>query len=77
MVSRDDIIAIVPQLRSDDILGGSFCPTDGFVDPYSVMIRLHRLRLRTGRDLLALGRSHRDPARRHPALPASRRRVGR
>ena len=27
----------VPQLRSDDILGGSFCPTDGFVDPYSVM----------------------------------------
>lgn len=38
MVSRDDIIATVPQLRSDDILGGSFCPTDGFVDPYSVMV---------------------------------------
>jgi sarcosine oxidase subunit beta len=37
MISRDDIIARVPQLRSDDILGGSFCPTDGFVDPYSVM----------------------------------------
>jgi sarcosine oxidase subunit beta len=37
MVTRDDIIARVPQLRSDDILGGSFCPTDGFVDPYSVM----------------------------------------
>ena len=37
MVSRDDIVARVPQLRSDDILGGSFCPTDGFVDPYSVM----------------------------------------
>jgi sarcosine oxidase subunit beta len=37
MVSRDDIIARVPQLRSDDIVGGSFCPTDGFVDPYSVM----------------------------------------
>jgi sarcosine oxidase subunit beta len=37
MVSRDDIVACVPQLRSDDILGGSFCPTDGFVDPYSVM----------------------------------------
>ena len=37
MVSRDDITARVPQLRSDDILGGSFCPTDGFVDPYSVM----------------------------------------
>jgi sarcosine oxidase, subunit beta len=37
LVSRDDIIAMVPQLRSDDILGGSFCSTDGFVDPYSVM----------------------------------------
>src|SRR5271166_870302 len=38
IVSRDDIVARVPQLRSDDILGGSFCPTDGFVDPYSVMV---------------------------------------
>ncbi|HWS97258.1 MAG TPA: FAD-binding oxidoreductase, partial [Candidatus Methylomirabilis sp.] len=37
MVTSDDIVARVPQLRSDDILGGSFCPTDGFVDPYSVM----------------------------------------
>ena len=27
-----------PQLRGDDILGGSFCSTDGFVDPYSAMI---------------------------------------
>src|SRR5271166_1729320 len=38
MVTRDDIVARVPQLRSGDILGGSFCPTDGFVDPYSVMV---------------------------------------
>ena len=38
MVTRDDIRARVPQLRSSDILGGSFCPTDGFVDPYSVMV---------------------------------------
>jgi sarcosine oxidase subunit beta len=37
MLSRNEIIDIVPQLRSDDILGGSFCPTDGFVDPYSAM----------------------------------------
>ena len=37
MVTRDDIVSRVPQLRSDDILGGSFCPTDGFVDPYSVV----------------------------------------
>ena len=38
MLTRDDIVEIVPQLRSDDVLGGSFCPTDGFVDPYSVMV---------------------------------------
>jgi sarcosine oxidase subunit beta len=38
MVSRNDIVGRVPQLRNDDVLGGSFCPTDGFVDPYSVMV---------------------------------------
>jgi sarcosine oxidase subunit beta len=32
-----DVVRMVPQLRADDILGGSFCSTDGFVDPYSVM----------------------------------------
>src|SRR5580658_715230 len=37
MLSRQDVVDRVPQLRSDDILGGSFCATDGFVDPYSVM----------------------------------------
>jgi glycine/D-amino acid oxidase-like deaminating enzyme len=38
MLTRDEIVEVVPQLRSDDVLGGSFCPTDGFVDPYSVMV---------------------------------------
>ena len=37
MMSCEEIAAMVPQLRADDVLGGSFCPTDGFVDPYSVM----------------------------------------
>jgi sarcosine oxidase, subunit beta len=37
LVSRETIVEMVPQLRSDDIIGGSFCSTDGFVDPYSVM----------------------------------------
>jgi sarcosine oxidase subunit beta len=37
LVDREDIVRMVPQLRSDDILGGTFCSTDGFVDPYSVM----------------------------------------
>ena len=37
-VSSDDIVKMVPQLRVDDVLGGTFCPTDGFVDPHSVMM---------------------------------------
>lgn len=37
-VSVDDIARFVPQLRVDDILGGTYCPTDGFVDPHSVMM---------------------------------------
>ena len=38
LVSREDIAKFVPQLRIDDILGGTFCQTDGFVDPHSVMM---------------------------------------
>src|SRR5207253_2163394 len=38
LVSPEDILKMVPQLRVDDILGGTFCPTDGFVDPHSVMM---------------------------------------
>jgi sarcosine oxidase, subunit beta len=38
LVDGDEIRDWFPQLRGDDIVGGSFCPTDGFVDPYSVMI---------------------------------------
>jgi sarcosine oxidase subunit beta len=37
LLPADEIRNILPQLRSDDVLGGSFCSTDGFVDPYSVM----------------------------------------
>jgi len=37
MVSADEIRSLYPQLRADDILGGSFCSNDGFVDPYSAM----------------------------------------
>lgn len=37
-VSAEDIARFVPQLRVDDVLGGTFCPTDGFVDPHSVMM---------------------------------------
>jgi sarcosine oxidase, subunit beta len=37
LLPADEIHTMLVQLRSDDILGGSFCSTDGFVDPYSVM----------------------------------------
>ncbi len=38
MLSGEEIRAAYPQLRGDDILGGSFCSSDGFVDPYSAMV---------------------------------------
>jgi sarcosine oxidase subunit beta len=37
-IGPEDILKFVPQLRVDDIRGGTFCPTDGFVDPHSVMM---------------------------------------
>ena len=37
LLKGDEIRAMFPQLRGDDIVGGSFCATDGFVDPYSAM----------------------------------------
>jgi len=52
LVSRDDIVAMVPQLRSDDIIGGSFCSTDGFVDPYSVMTGFTLRALDQGAELI-------------------------
>lgn len=33
----DEIREMFPLLHGDDIVGGSFCSTDGFVDPYSAM----------------------------------------
>jgi glycine/D-amino acid oxidase-like deaminating enzyme len=37
LITREEILERVPHVRSDDIVGGSFCSTDGFVDPHSVM----------------------------------------
>jgi sarcosine oxidase subunit beta len=37
LLTPDDIRNILPQIRSDDLIGGSLCTTDGFVDPNSVM----------------------------------------
>jgi sarcosine oxidase, subunit beta len=38
IISGDEIRQLFPQLRSDDIVGGSFCSSDGFVDPNSAMV---------------------------------------
>jgi len=38
LIEGNAIREMFPQLRGDDIVGGSFCSSDGFVDPYSVMI---------------------------------------
>src|ERR1700728_3990491 len=37
LMQGDEIGGMFPQLRADDIIGGRFCSTDGFVDPYSAM----------------------------------------
>ncbi len=37
LLSPAEVLRRMPHLRADDILGGSFSSTDGFVDPYSVM----------------------------------------
>src|SRR6266550_3891864 len=38
LVSREDILKMVPQLRVDDVIAGTYCATDGFVDQHSVMM---------------------------------------
>src|SRR5260370_13728947 len=37
LLDPQEVSRIAPEIRHDDILGGSFCATDGFVDPHSVM----------------------------------------
>jgi sarcosine oxidase subunit beta len=38
LISGNEIRDMFPQLRANDIIGGSFCSSDGFVDPYSAMV---------------------------------------
>jgi len=37
-LSAEEIRKSYPLLRTDDVLGGNFCGTDGFVDPNSAMV---------------------------------------
>ncbi len=36
-LSPDEVAAMVPGLECADVLGATFCPSDGFADPYSVV----------------------------------------
>jgi sarcosine oxidase, subunit beta len=47
-----DVRRLAPEIRSDDIIGGSFCSTDGFVDPYSIMNGFTARALDQGAELL-------------------------
>ena len=38
LLEAEEIAGLYPQLRSDDVVGGSFCSSDGFVDPNSAMV---------------------------------------
>ncbi len=37
LLTPEEVRRLAPMLRHDDIVGGSYCGTDGFVDPYSAM----------------------------------------
>ena len=52
LLKPDDVINLAPELRSDDIIGGSFCATDGFVDPHSVMTGFMQKAMERGVELL-------------------------
>lgn len=36
-LNRDDIARLNPAVRLDDLIGGTFCPSDGFVQPLSLL----------------------------------------
>jgi sarcosine oxidase subunit beta len=52
LLDAREVAAAAPEIRRDDILGGSFCATDGFVDPYSVMTGFIRKAMERGARLL-------------------------
>src|SRR5260370_4865109 len=64
---------MVRQLRVDDVLGGTFCPTDGFVDPHSVMMgfmlkaRERGVRLWLDTNVTSIEVNERQPSETGPA----------
>ena len=37
LISPQDIAELIPGVNVRDVLGGTFCPSDGYADPYSVV----------------------------------------
>ncbi|HVF51756.1 MAG TPA: FAD-binding oxidoreductase [Pyrinomonadaceae bacterium] len=37
LIGAEDVRSMVPQMRAGDVVGGSFCATDGFVSPLGIM----------------------------------------
>jgi sarcosine oxidase, subunit beta len=73
LVSTEDIKTFVPQLRTDDLIGGTFCPTDGFVDPHSVMMgfmlnaREHGVKLWLDTEVISLACGDSSPLSSSPS----------
>jgi FAD-dependent oxidoreductase domain-containing protein 1 len=37
LLSKEELLSIIPELNIDDLEGGLFCREDGYLDPYSVL----------------------------------------
>lgn len=65
VISPEEAREIVPQLNTDDVLGATYCATDGFVDPWSVVQGFARaargmgVRIHTGSNVSAIERNGR------------------
>jgi sarcosine oxidase subunit beta len=51
LLSPHDIGELAPYLYLDDVLGGTFCPRDGYADPYSVAMGFARQARRLGMNI--------------------------
>src|SRR5262245_3317546 len=64
MVTQEEIVKMIPNMYADDIIGGSFCPTDGFVDPNGVLTGFARrakekgVRIRLGVEVTGIKLDH-------------------
>jgi sarcosine oxidase, subunit beta len=52
VVGRAEIAELVPGLRTDDLLGAAYSPTDGYVDPRAVVTALGRAAARAGVEIV-------------------------